>query len=1347
MKYLGFLFIFIANFGFAQVSNLGFPTVPGIESRAAGCVSPTGSIFLELNNVKALIHTAGNLWQIQGQNNSIYEVPKGSGIMALFTSSLWLGGLDFNGQLKLAALRYRSGQDYWTGPLTTDGTAEITPEVCNEFDRHFKISKEEVQQFSSWYNAGLADNANGTNTQSKNFPEYEIPASILEWPAHGDVTLDQPYYLAPFYDNPLAPGGKNGLYDPINDGDYPWYDIAKDVECQNSREVTLFGDETLWWIMNDKGNIHTETGGDPLGMEIRAQAFAFATNNEIDNMTFYNYELINRSTQTLYNTYFGVMVDVALGGPNDDYVGCDVSRGLGYCYNGDNFDEDMGGFKGYGDMPAAVGVDFFEGPYQDNDEIDNPLTENITEAQNQNGIPYKGLGIGYGDGVVDNERFGMRRFLYYNNIGTGNINQTDPQIAIDYYRYLTGFWKDGSPFVYGGSGHSSDAGANTSVLADFMFPGTTDPLGWGTGGVPQESWTEESSNNIPFDRRFAQSAGPFILKPGAVNNITVGVVWARSTTGVPFESVVELQKADDKAQSLFDNCFKILEGPHAPDLNIQELENELIITILNPQGSNNLNESYSELDPEIINVDEDSIFDPNYRFQGYQVYQLASKDVASNELSNPAKARLVFQCDIEDDISTLVNYNFDLNMGAQVPTVEVKGNNEGIKHSFQITKDLFASGDTKLVNFKKYYFMAIAYASNNFKTYDPNVAGSLNGQKKPYLGSRKAAFGEVKAYLGIPHEPRVEGLGTTFGTYYGWSPQIKQIDGYGNGARVVNLTENTKRAILENGSVDIVEYAQGSGPIDVKVIDPLNLKPGKYDVKFEQGVDINWGGIDSTSTWSVTRDFDGQQETISSPFPIDLNTEVLFPQWGISVSIKQSKYMIDDPSLLQSFWWRTEPIYSEMTFSDSTGIWLQGMADSDLNYPTNWIRSGTNVAPTEDDPTCSADLWISNPCYYYDRDEFGSWKDMVGGSISPFKYVGYEIDGMPSGSPGDDPTTDNTEGYAKINSSFFRLLKLEHVHDVDIVITSDKTKWTKCVVLEMNHNENQTVGGSDVLEIRNQNSVNKEGKVISSEKGMGWFPGYAIDVANGQRLNMAFGENSWLPGDNGDDMIWNPTSNISTTTGVPILGGMHYVYVFNVRDGMPKYDEGKYMRSQLSLKTKSGHENVFENCMWVFAPILSENGTLLDSDVSIKARISKPYTTKEITNSNNGYPHYTFEINDSEAPRTNVTSELESLLDIINIVPNPYYGYSSYEESRLDKVVKITNLPKQCNIKIFNMSGQLIKQFTKDTDITSIDWSLTNEVGVPIASGVYIVHIEVPGVGEKILKWMCNMRREDFDNL
>ncbi|TNE75810.1 MAG: T9SS C-terminal target domain-containing protein, partial [Bacteroidetes bacterium] len=397
---LSFLIIAsISNVLFAQPYQGESQGIQIDMTKGANCVPPTTTTYLELNNVRAMIHTAGNLWQVPGQNLAQYEVPKNSGIMALFTSALWLGGTDVNGQLKLAALRYRDGQDYWTGPLS-NGAAETTYENCSYYDKHFITMKEQITEFDSWYQAGVNDALNGTNTQSTLFPNYEVPDIIKDWPAHGDVTQGQDYYLAPFFDR-----NDDGNYN-WEDGDYPWHDINKTKDCATDRRVSLYGDMNFWWVMNDKGNIHTETGADPIGMEIRAQAFAFASNDEVNNMTFYNYELINRGTQTLYETYFGFFTDGALGDPFDDYVGCDVNRGLGYYYNGDNFDGDNLGFFGYGDVPPAVGVDFFEGPYQDNDGIDNAFGIGPDEALN---------GIGYGDGIIDNERFGMRRFLYYSN--------------------------------------------------------------------------------------------------------------------------------------------------------------------------------------------------------------------------------------------------------------------------------------------------------------------------------------------------------------------------------------------------------------------------------------------------------------------------------------------------------------------------------------------------------------------------------------------------------------------------------------------------------------------------------------------------------------------------------------------------------------------------------------------------------------------------------------------------------------------------------------------------------------------------------------------------------------------
>ena len=196
-------------------------------------------------------------------------------------------------------------------------------------------------------------------------------------------------------------------------------------------------------------------------------------------MTFYTYEIINRSSFRLTETYFSQWVDTDLGYAQDDFVGCDVVRGLGYCYNGKAIDG-LGKPDHYGLQPPAIGVDFFQGPYMDADGIDNPDTTASGGIMCDESIN----GVNFGDSIIDNERFGMRKFVYHNNTG-GNAAMTDPDLAPEYYQFLRGFWKDGVRMRYGGNAHPS-AGGN-GPECDFMFPDETDPCDWGTGGIPPPS--------------------------------------------------------------------------------------------------------------------------------------------------------------------------------------------------------------------------------------------------------------------------------------------------------------------------------------------------------------------------------------------------------------------------------------------------------------------------------------------------------------------------------------------------------------------------------------------------------------------------------------------------------------------------------------------------------------------------------------------------------------------------------------------------------------------------------------------------------------------------------------------
>ncbi len=548
---------------------------PYEKSAFSGCVTPSAATIFDYNNVRCIVYTGGDMWwDLQG--SAFYEIPKGSGKHSLFAGAIWIGGTDVNGQLRVAGARYRTGQDYYTGPLKAYGNdrGNTTAEMCVKYDRHFPISKFEVETFRSWYRAVRDNNTELLNTV---FANYSIPDNIKNWPAINPEP-DYSYFLAPFWDE-----NEDGYYNP-DDGDYPFYDLDKIIPCgttPDKRRPRLYGDYTIWWVYNDRGNIHTETKGASIGMEIQAQYFAFATNDELNNMTFGNYALINRSTYTLQDCYFGVWTDADMGDAWDDFVGTDVNRGLGYLYNGDEEDGDGNGYT-YGKQPPAVGVDFFEGPYQDPDGKDNlsnwvlnPTTGKKELICDRTPVVEGSInGLNFEDGIIDDERWGMRRFLYFNN---GGCAQCDPQTAVEYYRYLRGYWKDGTRMTWGANGYGG------SIPADMMFPDDTDPCWWSTGGVQAtpNPWNEKAVNNTPYDRRFVQSSGPFTLLPGATNDITVGMVWARATSGGAWASVAEVKRADDKAQRLFEVCFKLVDGPHAPELKIIEQDQKLIFHIYN----------------------------------------------------------------------------------------------------------------------------------------------------------------------------------------------------------------------------------------------------------------------------------------------------------------------------------------------------------------------------------------------------------------------------------------------------------------------------------------------------------------------------------------------------------------------------------------------------------------------------------------------------------------------------------------------------------------------------------------------------------------------------------------------
>jgi len=1355
---------------------------PEIKQNAAGCSAASGYRYLNINNVRARINTGGDMWW-DLNDFSQYFIPANGQATSLFSGSLWIGGLDINNQLKLAAVRFRQvGNDYWTGPLTIDGTASVNEETCAAYDKHFLITRAEIDEFLGWWHS---------ENREIEYPDYSIPESILEYPAHGDVVLNQSYYLAPFKD---VDG--DGDYNP-NQGDYPYYDITNEL-CplnfagdpnyvpQETMEESMMGtvhgsllvdqvlkgDQTLWWIFNDKGNFHSETQGASIGFEIRAQAFGFSTNDEINNMTFYSYEIINRSTFTLQGTYFSPWVDTDLGFSDDDYVGCDVARGLGYCYNGTAVDGSSQP-EAYGEQPPAVGVDFFQGPYIDPDGRDNPaFTGDCSIINSQwEWDPMAINGVNFGNGIMDDERFGMRRFVYHNN---SNGPQGDPDIAPEYYNYLRGIWRDNTRMLYGGNAHFNSGAVGPEC--DFMFPGDSDPCNWGTAGIPPNGgynqnglyWTEETADNNPFDRRFMQSAGPFTLEPGAVNYITVGIPWARASSGGPWASVELLRVVDDKCQKLFDNCFKVLDGPDAPDLSIVELDKELIFYLSNSSVSNNYLESYVEYDNTITQphpVDSAQRSDSLYRFEGYEIYQLANATVTLESKDNPDLVRLVAQFDMKNGVGTLVNYYYNQDIQANVPIVEVEGSDNGIRHSFSISEDAFGTTNRQLTNFKQYYYTVLAYAYNEYMPYsqEPGILGGLLGQKKPYLAGRR----NIRTYTAIPH-PTVNG--TVLNSTYGEGPQITRLDGNGNGGMLLELTDETIEEILAKPPADFettqgspdypiayeATYEYGLGPLNVKIIDPLNVIDGEYRLDFIDAsyTDSNMTVIDS-SRWIMTNINTG--EIYYSDKDINSNYEQLFLDLGLSIQLEQPNYPGDSLSINNGL------LTAYTSYQDSSQRWMGGVEDIDLpGASADWIRSGTYQ--DQDDPVNLNDWNV--PDHPFDPEAV--YEKIASGTWAPYLMTAYN--------------SQNTAGPA-YNRSSKQYCPIGDLASIDLVLTADKSKWTRSMVIEMCADEVLSEGGVRRFNQRSAPSVDKNGIPASpgnqasdnpdnpayiSPKGMGWFPGYAINLETGERLNIIFGENSFLSGENGRDMQMNPTSNQYDFFGNPLFGGMHYVYVMDHTMRTTAIDENTYTfpaydacrQLNLLFDTLSQHplwpvryqDLIFSTAMWVGLPLAVENEDWLPegNDWKLSIRMSKPYRRYyslpldlQYSTPNEGRPSYGF--NTSGVSTTSYSAtKAESDLDLIRVVPNPYYAYDSYENNALDNRVKITNLPKQATITIYNINGTLVRQLTKDSQETYVDWDLKNFAGIQVAGGIYIIHVNT-SVGEKVLKWFGIMRPPDLN--
>ena len=425
----------------------------------AQCDPPLVMTDLNVNNVKARLLTGGDLWW--DRDNAGYFTPKNhpDNVAAIFTGGLFIGGLDPGGNLKVSAQTYGAANgnyNYWPGPLDEE-TGNTSADNCANFDRFWKIKKTDIEaHIADYEDDGIINNP--------------IPPAIQAWPAKGNpLFVLQNGFQMPFQElAPYVDRHGNGNYNPYH-GDYP----------------KIKGDEAIFWVINDMGDGNVSANGfQPVQMEIQAMAYACSEpGSALDNTTFYEFSYVNRAQEPIFDFMATLWVDPDLGCYSDDFIGSSPEHKMAIIYNEDAVDGSTGTVC-FGDIP--------------------------TYGQN---IPIVGIKVMDSTPNHLGEDVGFSSFTYWMSIPLGQppLGLVGPGSAQEFYNYMTGFARDGTPFTEGGDGYN----LNSTDTIQHVFSGNpSDP--W--------SWSLCNASGISASRLMMLNSGPYNLNPGEKITITYAVI-------------------------------------------------------------------------------------------------------------------------------------------------------------------------------------------------------------------------------------------------------------------------------------------------------------------------------------------------------------------------------------------------------------------------------------------------------------------------------------------------------------------------------------------------------------------------------------------------------------------------------------------------------------------------------------------------------------------------------------------------------------------------------------------------------------------------------------------------------
>ena len=1079
-------------------------------------------------------------------------------------------------------------------------------------------------------------------------------------------------------------------------------------------------DQTIWFVTNDQNPTTAAYpyGAVSMGIECQVTVWAYAQTGALGNMYFRKYLFINKGYQhnTIHDMYVSMWSDVDLGEAGDDFVGVDTVLSLQYCYNAGPTDQNYNPLT-----PPTTGFDFFQGPL---------VAGNSGEDRNRNGV----------DDAVDYAIFkGELRGPGYINLpmtaayyfANGDPNIGDPpqgniQGSTEFYNFFRGrYGISGQPFV----------DLVTGEVTTYALNG--DPT---TG----QGWLDGMQLSAG-DRRQGSASGPFTLAPGDTQEVVVAEICAGALPNVSNIGAVGLLKYyDNLAQVTYDNFFNLPPNIPRPDVQVVELPNQITLD----WGYN--------LDAVAETESYDIIFnEENYKFQGYNIYQLPSAS------ATVAEGQLLQVYDKRDNFLVILGKDFDPNTGQVVKAPQQLGNNTGLGHYLEITTDKFTGA--RLINGNRYYFAVTAYAV--LQSYDKDVLiddfpAITNIETPlqtltcvPHTLNPQEEHPAIEGFTDITHTSGVAGGGPTvyvinpyeltghdYQMYFTSRNEIRNASGDWVQAATILKKSSDLPDSLTGTTIDLsAVYGTSAGVLEMWFT--LNLVSPEGD--WCDGVSLTFPV--GTTILSVPT-FEGGNGTIASEIVDNVVNmgDVTHPYTGDGPFVGGEEWVVYvqadlpvsvDWTAFDDGWAGTPLDISGTTTVTEAGYatrvakyWnLMDLNTSEVKLENQHVMSGNDVYPVRDD--LAQNLLVNIPVYL--QPQVDGFRVAEFGSYAAPQTI----------SQSTPPTLNGEDGYwDAANGPWW---------------TWNDDGWLVCDFLIFGYADG--LASTSITAYGGQGGT-ADPVVLVQDYEFRWTGVLADTVIGGNTITYTqsggsyvtiFGASNYSIADH----PFNPNPGVADAFMIRVPFEVWNIdtdeqvnLVYYDRLGNPTVDGG--MTWATGTRQYTWIVNSPYNATNVLDPATSQE--VLDNATWNIVFFASDFTTGDVLDiyyDNNVVPGTdTYEFNPGMASFTNMDKAKAEVNDI-NVYPNPYYGVNSEELNKYNRFVTFTHLPNNATVRIFNLAGVEVRKIVKDADGSQfMRWDLQNEHNLPVASGIYIAYIDLPDLGKtKILKLAIIQEQQILD--